>query len=421
MSEKKEWFEGTLQEIEAHNLELAAQQDDKPADDKPIDDKPTDDKPTDDKPADDKPADKPVEFDKKKFYSEIFEQDFEDDEKVKEYHRSLKDKATKYDTVAPEYEKVKGENELLKGNLDPLKYFPGKTPEEKTKYFVAAQLQIKYPDYDPNVLMRVVTDDIDKINPVEVLALNELLNDPKHEVYDTDEDAYAEIERKFGLVADTPFAEQDRAVQIAVKAAVKEAKNGFNKLAKEIEAPKPIDLVGDQTKKQADAKAQYDKILNLAAPDIAKIRDGLDKLDIEIPELDDKGKETGKNTTVFSYDMGTFKDSAEVKTLLAQVLDNVSSKESDWTAKRAKEVQNEVLELLKARYYQKNQVKIETAKRNAYFKEWSDKKFKEENPNRPDLNPGRTNPEGTKEQQEKAKRSSDFGKEMGTTGRKYKT
>lgn len=100
------------------------------------------------------------------------------DGRVKEYE-SYREKAEELETKLKESEK----------KLNPLAWFKDENE------FRAQQLKIKYPDKNPDVIQKVVGRDLKKVDDLEVLALEQMIDDP--ELSRTQVEAY--LRHRYGL------------------------------------------------------------------------------------------------------------------------------------------------------------------------------------------------------------------------------
>lgn len=341
-------------------------------------------------------------FDRTRFLSETFGQEFKSDEDFTQWKSTITEKATKFDDLQKQYEQAQNE---LKA-VDPLKFFASK---EK---YIENQLLIKYPDLDPAIVSRVLTTDIEKLDPVSTIAFKELMKDSKKEVFATDEEAYNYVCKKLGYDRDLPFDEQESDVKVAVRAAAKEARGEFNKLKSEIEVPSPIDLTASKKAQEEAAKAQYDKLKPLVERDLRQVTAGLDKI-----EITEKTKD-GKTETLFAYDLGEFKNSKVVKEAIDAATDYIARNAREWTPDMAQKAIEGIVADLRKDYIAANLTQIVKAHKDELTKKFMDEKFEKENNSRP-LNPDLNNPNMT-EEQKKAKSAKDkFKQDVGLTGRKF--
>ncbi|MFA5299551.1 MAG: hypothetical protein WC389_15285, partial [Lutibacter sp.] len=309
MAEEHKIVQGTLEEI-ATKLAVEQVPDPVVEPEKPIEDKTTEKDPV-----------VPETFDKYKYLSEQFETEIKDDEGLNTFKNSLNEKIKKFDQLQQDYEKAQSE---LKA-INPLKFFAN-----KDKY-IENQLLIKYPDLDSSILSKVLTNDIEKMDVLQIITYKELLKDSKGEIFESESDAYDFVCKKTGYDKDLSFDEQDQSVKIAIKAMAKEAREEFNKLKSEIEVPVPIDLTAEKTKQSELAQANYDKMKPLIERDLQAIQNGLDKIEITT-------KENGKDEVLFSYNLEEFKNSKIVKDTIQQVIEFTARNAREWNKEIAEKV-----------------------------------------------------------------------------------
>lgn len=390
--EKHKMYEGTLEEI-SEQIEKDRQQQTPPAADPGTGSDPQ--PPAETPPADTPPAPPVQEFDKFKFLTETLGSEFKTDEDIENYKRSLTEWKGKVD-----------EAEKKLKSVDPMKYFASQDD------YIINQLKIKHPDLDPSVLMNTITTDMEKIDPLRLIAYRKLLSDPKHEVYENETQAYNHVLRETGYDPEVPMAEQSEEVKVAIRHLAKQAREEFGKLKSEVEVPKPIDLTAEQAKIDLENKQRYDRIKTLSSPDLVKIPEMLDKIDFTAKDKD------GKDEVVFSFQMGDFAKSKRVQDVLGQVHDVVAKNALEWTPDMAKKVVQATVDDLKKDYLWANSGKIAKEMRESLYKKWNDEKFEKDNHNRP-LNPDKTNPAMTEEQKKIKAEGEKFKNNLGLKGKKF--
>jgi len=340
-------------------------------------------------------------FDRFKYLTETTGIEIKSDEDFKTHWSSLTEKTTKFDDLQKQYEQAQNE---LKA-VDPLKFFAN-----QDKY-IENQLLIKHPELDPAVLANVLTADVEKADPLKVLTLQKLLKDPKHEIFENEQQAYNKVCKEVGYDKDLPFDEQEEDVKVAIRAARKEALTEFGKFKSEVEVPKPIDLTAEKETQRLQAQANYDKLLPIVQRDLQSIPTGLEKL-----EITTKDKE-GKSEVLFTYDLGEFKNSKVVKDTIAQVQEYTARNAREWTPEVAKKAVEITIADLQKDYIAANLPQILKAYGEQKQKEFMDANFEKENHNRPNT-PDPLNPAMLEEQKTQLAKAEQFKKDMGLTGKK---
>lgn len=340
------------------------------------------------------------QFDKFKFLSETFNHPIGSDDDIIKFKSTVTERMSKFDDLQRQYEEAVTQ---LK-NYNPRQHFASDDD------YIVNQLKIKYPEHNPEVIGKALTSDLTTADPVMLAAWKELLNDPKHEVFANEQQAYNYVCKKYGYDPEMKLSEQDDDVQIAVKAAAKEARTEFGKLKSQIEVPQAIDLTAEKARQAQEAKEHYDKLKPLVERDISAVTAGLDKVEITAKAKD------GTPQVLLSFDLGEFKNSKAVKDTLNQVTEAIARNAREWTPELKEKVVNETLQSLRNDAIIANLPQMFKAHEDELYKKFMDEKYEKENHTRP-LNPGATNPKMTEEQQ-KLKSIKDKAKqELGLTGK----
>lgn len=405
MSEKHTVIEGTIEEINAKFAEQQAAEH-PPADPPEGEGTPPADPPAE--PPADPPAEPPADppaaepFDRYKFLSETFEQPIGSDEDIVKFKSTVIERMKQYDDLQKQYDEA----------VTQLKSYNPRQHFASDDDYIVNQLKIKYPDQNPEVITKALTSDLKTTDPVMLAAWKELLNDPKHEVFSNESQAYKYVCKKFGYDPEMDFADQDEDVQIAVKAAAKEARTEFGKLKSQIEVPQTIDLTAEKARQEQEAKAQYDKLKPLVERDLKPIQAGLEKVEITAKAKD------GKPEVLMSFDLGDFKNSKEVQQTIAQVTEAIARNAREWTPELAEKVVAETLKDLQNRAIIANLPQMFKAHKDELYKQFMDEKFEKENNSRP-LSPDKTNPNMTAEQKKITELKQKVKQDLGLTGRQF--
>lgn len=119
----------------------------------------------------------PAQVDRFKILSDTLGQPFTTDEEIATWRSTITEKLSKFEDLQRQYELAQAE---LK-SYDIRKHFAS------DEDFIVNQLKIKYPDRDPQIMSMALTTDLTTVDPVRLAAWKELMNDPKREVF-TSED-----------------------------------------------------------------------------------------------------------------------------------------------------------------------------------------------------------------------------------------
>ena len=215
---------------------------------------------------------------------------------------------------------------------------------------------MKYPDYDPSILTKVVTSDLAKLDPIAVIGLDLQLE--YGDVYETSEDVAAAIQEKYNLEEGTPLDELERKDKLRIKKDAKDAIKKFAELKNSIELPEKVDL-------EAKRKETFDASIKEWEPFLKdSLIKGLDKVEFEF-----KTKE-GKETFEFEIDKG-------FKEMIKSKLDVVGNDLAKRNTKFSEEAKQAMINSYKQFYIQNNLPKIMEAYANGKIGKLSDKEFKE--------------------------------------------
>ena len=183
---------------------------------------------------------------------------FELPSKVKEYEEKVK--------VAEAYpEKEKSyQNRIkeLESSLNPLTHFSSK------EAYIAEQLRKAHPDKSQTLLQDVATKDLAKMDALDVLVNQVMLDNPDV----SKEDARAHVYNEYGVDADTPEGEWSAAVKTKIKIKANEARKELNALKASVTLPEiltheqveqkrieQVEALKKQIKPLQEKFAQFDK------------------------------------------------------------------------------------------------------------------------------------------------------------------
>jgi hypothetical protein len=301
------------------------------------------------------PAGQPTSFDKMGWLKERTGQQFEKEEDFNTHYGSLTEKATKAESYQKTLAEREAELERMKvEQLDPVKIYGS-----KENAIFANLAKANEGKYDPNILFQITHTDLETLDPIDAIAYQELMNDPKREIYDSYQEALEDVRAKYakeGYDPDKPLSEQLPEVKRMITKDAKLAKKGFNDLVSSVKLEGFEELSAKKTLIEKQNIDRYNLVKSQSEPDIMKIRDNLETIDFPVTEKDDKGKEV--ETNLYDFNLGDFKKSKRVADKLAEVQNTLSEKLPAWNQDIAKEVQKAVMTDLKAGYLYANRGKI---------------------------------------------------------------
>jgi len=318
------------------------------------------------------------EFDKKKFLSGIFDQEFEDENIAKEHYRSLTEKANKLPTLEQELETFRKKTEELEAGVDPLQFFANENEYKRQ------QLLKEFPSYNAELLTTITVGDLTKLSPVEILAVQRQLKDPdiytsKEKATESIYDEFTAIDRKTGetIVYDEekPFNEQDERIQVKILKASKDAKAEFETIKSKI---KPWEKV-DPSKKKADQDKIVNDLKEKHGPGwkaaFRNLPEQVKSFKFEIPYKD--GKEEKVSIIDFEIEPGFIE---KVKKELPDVIDLISIKGVELNKENEKKIIEGAIGKIFSDYFGKkeNITKLLAKQRSVLFEEWTQSKIRED-------------------------------------------
>jgi len=304
------------------------------------------------------------EFDKKKFITSIFDQEFDDETQAAEHYRSLKQSAT-------ETEAYKKKIEELEAGLDPLKYFANENEYKR-------QMLLKqFPEYDPQLLTTITVGDLDKLSPIDIIALKYQLKDP--DIYKSKESALKVINKTFGYDPELTFEEQDEVTQLEILKSAKEAKKDFNEIKSKISLPEKVDLKAVNEKQAAENLAKQETLKVQLRPLLETIPLKLKDEKITLKDIAADGSET----VVFEYQIDD-DYIKEVEKEITKTTEVLAQRGVDLNAMQKNKILEDTVKQLKDTYVAKNIDKVLKAFKTKLDKDYADREVNEyHNPRRP--------------------------------------
>jgi hypothetical protein len=308
-----------------------------------------------------------VPIDKLKIASEFFGEDFDSEEKITETIRSLKEKQSEAD-------KLRKELDELKSGIDPAGFFVNEAEYRR-------QLLLKqFPQYDPELVTRVVLKDVDKMDDLEAIRLYRRLSRPN--VYRTDANVDLMLKKELGLESDSAIdlSVADETTQLMVKDLGETARTEFNKIKNSVKLPDKVNLEERKAKELSDKKASFDRNKPLWERALKDVPGDFDKMEF-------KYTDPGTNQEITLYD---HEIEADFKKEVEKAMEKVSellAQNHEWSIKTEKEEIGKIKLALKTKYLSENVNKIMYAFKKKTEKELSDKLHEEiHNPQKPNLN-----------------------------------
>ena len=188
-------------------------------------------------------------------------------------YNELKDLPDKFTQAQQELETTKKRNEELSSAIDPLKYFANKDG------YIREQLLIQHPEYDPNVITKVIGAKLDELSPIEVLVLGRRLKDG--DIYKTDTDAIADIEETYSIDLSDEFDNLTPAKQNAIRKEAKTLKIEFSEIKGSIKLPEAVSPDALSAQKSEELRQLQDGLKKGWKPIVESLPALLDKVQIK--------------------------------------------------------------------------------------------------------------------------------------------
>lgn len=339
------------------------------------------------------------EINKYKVASELFGWEADNEETFNQQKTTFFEKASKADEYAQELERVKAEKANLEKTPDWKKYF------DREEDFKFMQLKRQFPDLNANVLQTVIYSDTSKIAPLDILAKQNLLKDG--DIYMNEQEAMEAVYSDFGLVADVPFEEQEKSVQLKVKKAAKQARLEFDTIKQNVKMP-DVQTAEVLEQKNKEVTERQSRIREAVEPLFSKkIPEAIKKIDFKVKEKNEKNEEV--DTELFSFEIGEgYMKSAKVQNFLKHDKDLLIGNAPAWDEKAEKEAMDLYEERLKADYLYHNRALVLQSFKDKVTKELADKyHFEVHNPK-----PLNDNAAPKKEVTDAEKQAADFKSQM---------
>ena len=298
----------------------------------------------------------PPAVDEYSIVSKYIGREVKSDDDINAWKAELEQTTGKLTDYEKKMAELQAERDALAQSFNPMELFA--TPE----LYTLNGLLKKFPDKNPMVLTEISTKDFTKIamdNPVEVLALNKMLEHPG--VYTSRSDAMEDVLADYNL---PDMDEVDDKTLRRMKVAASETAVKFGQIKAQIEQPKTVDLSAERAAKQQAEETRKNKIKEATEQLFTKvIPDSLKAIEFPVTYKDDKGNEVTE--TAFKFDIGEgYAKSAFVKSLLETVRNAEIQNATEFTPKRAEELKSQIEELAKANYLYANRKQIYAALRD---------------------------------------------------------
>ena len=188
-------------------------------------------------------------------------------------YNELKDLPDKFTQTQQELETIRRRNEELSSAIDPLKYFANKDG------YIREQLLIQHPEYDPNVITKVIGAKLDELSPIEVLVLGRRLKDG--DIYKTDTDAIADIEETYSIDLSDEFDNLTPAKQNAIRKEAKTLKSEFSEIKNSVKLPEVVNPETLSAQKSEELRQLQDNLKKGWKPIVESLPTLLDKVQIK--------------------------------------------------------------------------------------------------------------------------------------------
>jgi len=187
-------------------------------------------------------------------------------------YNELKDLPEKYSQTQQELEAAKAKAAELSTSVDPLKYFANKDG------YIREQLLIKHPEFDPAVVSKIVSSDLEGLSPIETLIIGRRLKDG--DIYKSDTDAIADIEETYGIDLSEEFDSLTPAKQNAIRKEAKTLKGEFSEIKNSVTLPEAVNPNELATKKSEELRQLQDGLKQGWKPIVEALPSMLDKVQV---------------------------------------------------------------------------------------------------------------------------------------------
>jgi len=187
-------------------------------------------------------------------------------------YNELKDLPEKYSQTQQELEAAKAKAAELSTSVDPLKYFANKDG------YIREQLLIKHPEFDPAVVSKIVSSDLEGLSPIETLIIGRRLKDG--DIYKSDTDAIADIEETYGIDLSEEFDSLTPAKQNAIRKEAKTLKGEFSEIKNSVTLPEAVNPNELATKKSEELRQLQDGLKQGWKPIVEALPSLLDKVQV---------------------------------------------------------------------------------------------------------------------------------------------
>lgn len=372
-----------------------------PVDPNPVDHNPVDNPP----PADEKPQ-PPADFNKYSFLSETLGATFASDEDIETFKTSITQRDERLRDFETRQQAWEKEKEELEASVDPKSWFAS------DQMFVLNGLLKKFPDKNPLVISEISAREFgesDLSNPVEVLALDLMLNHPK--IYKTKEDAIEDVLRKYEVDDEKNIDPKDlRMMQVDATEKIK----AFTELKSQVEQPKAVSLSEERKNKIEAENKRKEAMMAATEPLFTKvIPSSLKEIEFSVMTKNDKGEDVPE--VVFKYEIGEgFAKSKMAQGIIENFRNTAIREGNEWTKEKEEKFKAETTGLLKALYLYNNLPAITSAFIDHAYTQFADDEFKKGSKVRP-LRVDGTNGKGDKKEAETSKKQNEHLKSLGIT------
>jgi hypothetical protein len=314
-----------------------------------------------------KPKETVVPVDRLKIVSELFGENFDSEETATTTYRSLKE-------IKTEKEKLQKEYDELKAGVDPAGFFVNESEYHR-------QLLLKqFPQYDSELITRVVTKDTGKMDDLEAIRLYRKLKDS--DIYQSDSQVDLLLKKELEIEGDEPIdlSQADETTKLIVRKLGKDAKMEFENIKKAVKIPDKINLEERKQKALKDQSGKEAKNKPLWEHALKDLPGKLDKMEFKYTD-----PETKQEVVVYTHEVeeGYRK---EIEKAISKTAENMAKAGLEYSPKAEKEELAKFENALKLKYLKENVNKMMYALKKKTEKELSDKVHEEvDNPSKPNL------------------------------------